>query len=370
MNLVDLITSQLSGDVLGKLGGIVGGSEQQTKSATSAAVPALLQIFGKLAASPKGADQLAGAMGGLDLSMLGNLAGFLGGGNASGLGQVGGDLLGSLLGGGNLAKLVGAIASFVGSQPGMMQKLLTYLAPIVLGVVAKQLGGRPDASGVSRLFSEQAGNISSALPRGLSLGDLGSIMPSTGPAASHQHGGSQEPASAGMGWLLPLVALAALGAGIYLWNQNKGPEQAAVGVAERKVGPVTETVTDVIEQKGNTLVETVQDVITIDPKFLEAGKSATELFGGLTSVLRGVTDEETARAALPKLEGFAPILERLTAEAGNLPAEDKPAFGEVVGKNLGLLQKLIDAAMAIPGVKDVLGAVVTPMVEALTKLTK
>jgi hypothetical protein len=41
-----------------------------------------------------------------------------------------------------------------------------------------------------------------------------------------------------------------------------------------------------------------------------------------------------------------------------------------VGKNLGLLQKLIDAAMAIPGVKDVLGAVVTPMVEALTKLTK
>jgi hypothetical protein len=368
MNLVDLITSQLSGDVLGKLGGIVGGSEQQTKSATSAAVPALLQIFGKLASSPKGADQLAGAMGGLDLSMLGNLAGFLGGGNASGLGQVGGDLLGSLLGGGNLTKLVGAIASFVGSQPGMMQKLLTYLAPIVLGVVAKQLGGRPDASGVSRLFSEQAGNISSALPRGLSLADLGSIMPSS--SGSVHGSGSQEPASAGMGWLLPLVAHAALGAGLYLWNQNKALQQAAVAVAERKVGPVTETVTDVIEQKGNTLVETVQDVITIDPKFLEAGKSATELFGGLTSVLRGVTDEETARAALPKLEGFAPILERLTAEAGSLPAEDKPAFGEVVGKNLGLLQKLIDAALAIPGVKDILGGVVTPMVEALTKLTK
>jgi hypothetical protein len=159
MNLVDLITSQLSGDVLGKLGGLVGASEQQTQSATSAAVPALLQIFGKLASSPKGADQLAGAMGGLDLSMLGNLAGYLGGGNASGLGRVGGDLLGSLLGGGNLTKLVGTIASFVGSQPGMMQKLLTYVAPIILGVVAKQLGGRPNGSSVSRLFSEQASNI-------------------------------------------------------------------------------------------------------------------------------------------------------------------------------------------------------------------
>jgi hypothetical protein len=370
MNLVDLITSQLSGDVLGKLGGLVGGSEQQTQSATSAAVPALLQVFGKLASSPKGADQLAGAMGGLDLSMLGNLAGYLGGGSAPSLGRVGGDLLGSLLGGGNLTKLVGTIASFVGSQPGMMQKLLTYLAPIVLGVVAKQLGGRPNGSSVSRLFSEQAGNISSALPRGLSLADLGSIQPSSGPIATHQHGGSKEPASSGMGWLLPLLALAALGAGLYLWNQSKAPEKAAVAVAERKVGPVTDRVTEVVEQRGNTLVDTVQEVITIDPRFLEAGKSATELFGGLTSVLKGVTNEETARAALPKLEGFAPILERLTTEAGTLPVEEKAAFGEVVGKNLGVLQKLINTVMAYPGVKDVLGAVVMPMVDSLTKLTK
>jgi hypothetical protein len=373
MNLVDLITSQLSGDVLGKLGGLVGGSEQQAQSATSAAVPALLQIFGKLASSPKGADQLAGAMGGLDLSMLGNLAGYLGGGSAPSLGRVGGDLLGSLLGGGNLTKLVGTIASFVGSQPDLMKKLLTYLAPIMLGVVAKQLGGRPNGSSVSRLFSEQAGNISSALPRGLSLADLGSIQPSSGPSAAHQHGGSKEPASSGMGWLLPLLALAALGAGLYLWNQNKVAEKGAVIVSETKDGPITDRVTEVIEERGNTIVDTVQEVITIDPKFLEAvrvGKSATDLFGGLSSVLTGVTDEASAKAALPKLEGFSPMLEQLTAEAGKLPAEEKTAFGEFVGKNLGLLQKLIDTAMAIPGVKNVLGAVVTPMVEALTKLTK
>ncbi|NCX99333.1 MAG: DUF937 domain-containing protein [Planctomycetia bacterium] len=373
MNLVDLITSQLSGDVLGKLGGLVGASEQQAQSASNAAVPALLQIFGKLASSQKGADQLAGAMGGLDLSMLGNLAGYLGGGNASGLGRVGGDLLGSLLGGGNLAKLVGTIASFVGSQPDLMKKLLGYLAPIVLGVVAKQLGGQVNASGISRLFSEQAGNISSALPRGLSLGDVGSLLPS-GSGSAHG-GGSHEPASSGMGWLLPALALGALGLGYYLWSQNQAPqpEKAAVVVKETKDGPITDRVTEVIEEKGNTIVDTVQEVITIDPKFLEAvkmGKSATDLFGGLTTVLKGVTDEATAKAALPKLEEFTPILEQLTTEAGKLPAEEKSAFGEFVGKNLGLLQKVIDTVMALPGVKDVLGKVVTPMVEALTKLTK
>lgn len=383
MNLVELITSQLSGDVLGKLGGLVGASEQQAKSASNAAVPALLQIFGKLASSQKGADQLAGAMGGLDLSMLGNLAGYLAGGNASGLGKVGGDLLGSLLGGGNLTKLVGTIASFVGSQPDLMKKLLGYLAPIVLGMVAKQLGGHPNASSISRLFSEQAGNISGALPRGLSLGDVGSLLPSS--SGSAHGGGSHEPASSGMGWLLPLLGLGALGLGYYLWSQPKvvqpekakvvqpEKEKAAVVVTETKDGPITDRVTEVIEKKGNTIVDTVQEVITIDPKFLEAvkmGKSATDLFGGLTAVLKGVTDEATAKAALPKLEEFTPILEQLTTEAGKLPAEEKSAFGEFVGKNLGLLQKVIDTVMALPGVKDVLGKVVTPMVEALTKLTK
>lgn len=375
MNLVDLITSQLSGDALGKLGGLVGASEQQTQSATSAAVPALLQIFGKLASSQKGADQLAGAMGGLDLSMLGNLAGYLGGGNASGLGRVGGDLLGSLLGGGNLTKLVGTIASFVGSQPDLLKKLLTYLAPIVLGVVAKQLGGRPNGSGVSRLFSEQAGNISASLPRGLSLGDVGSLLPS---GSGSTHGGrSPEPASSGMGWLLPVLGIGALGLGYYLWSQNQGaepgPEKGAVVVSEIKDGPITDRVTEVIEEKGNTIVDTVQEVITIDPKFLAAvkvGTTANELFAGLMKTLTGVTDEATAKAALPTLEGFTPLLEKLTTEAGELPAEEKTAFGEFVGKNLGLLQKLIETAMALPGVKDVLGGVVAPMVEALTKLTK
>ncbi|NBW86198.1 MAG: DUF937 domain-containing protein [Planctomycetia bacterium] len=92
MNIVDLISGQLSADVLGKLGGLVGASETQTRSATTAAVPALLDIFAKLASSQAGADQITKAISGLDLSALGNLAGLLGGGQASGLGNLGGNL--------------------------------------------------------------------------------------------------------------------------------------------------------------------------------------------------------------------------------------------------------------------------------------
>ena len=44
MNIVDLIASQLSGDVLGKLGGLVGASESETKSATTAAGLSLADV--------------------------------------------------------------------------------------------------------------------------------------------------------------------------------------------------------------------------------------------------------------------------------------------------------------------------------------
>ena len=388
MNISDLIMSQLtSPDVLGKLGGLIGANESQTKTATSAAVPALLNVFGKMASTNSGADQLAKAMGGLDLGMLGNLAGLLGGNQASGLGSLGGNLLTSLLGGGNMmSSLVGTLASFAGMQPGIMKTLVTYLAPIVLGMVAKQFTGKPDAAGVARLFSEQSGNIRNALPRGLSLADFDAASgrgSETVRSGSHSHetvrhgGHSREPQPAGglPGWLLPLLALGALGLGWYLWNQNQAKKagEAVVVEGERKIGPVTERVTEVIERQGRKVTDTVVDSFSIDPKFLEAvriGKNATELFGGLSSVLKGVTNEETARLAVPELEKLAPMLTSLEDEAGKLPAEEKPIFADFIGKNVGMLSKVIDTVMALPGVRDLLGPVVGPMVETLTKMSK
>lgn len=388
MNISDLIMSQLtSPDVLGKLGGLIGANESQTKTATSAAVPALLNVFGKMASTNSGADQLAKAMGGLDLGMLGNLAGLLGGNQASGLGSLGGNLLTSLLGGGNMmSSLVGTLASFAGMQPGIMKTLVTYLAPIVLGMVAKQFTGKPDAAGVARLFSEQSGNIRNALPRGLSLADFDAASgrgSETVRSGSHSHetvrhgGHSREPQPAGglPGWLLPLLALGALGLGWYLWNQNQAKKagEAVVVEGERKIGPVTERVTEVIERQGRNVTDTVVDSFSIDPKFLEAvrvGKNATELFGGLSSVLKGVTNEETARLAVPELEKLAPMLTSLEAEAGRLPAAEKPIFADFIGKNVGMLSKVIDTVMVLPGVRDLLGPVVGPMVETLTKMSK
>jgi hypothetical protein len=375
MNLVDLVTSQLTGDVLGKLGGLVGANESQTRSATNAAVPALLTAFAKMASTNSGASQLATSLGGLDLKTLGNLAGLLGGSQASGLGSIGGSLLSSLLGN-NLGSLVGTIASFAGMQPGIMKTLLTYLAPIVLGAVANTFkGAKPDAAGLMRLFSEQQNNIKSALPRGLSLADFDTTSASPRRAEEargvHRH---EEPASAFPSWL-PLLLLPLLGlVGWWLWPKPApAPRAVVIEETRRQEGPLVVDRTEVIEREGNKVAAAVEETIELAPGMAEAlkvGENLTGLFGNLGKVLGTVTDEASARAAIPQLNDYAPMLESLQKSTVALPEAGRSTIAELVVKNMGALTKVIDTVMAIPGVKEILGPTVTPMIETLSKLGK
>jgi hypothetical protein len=430
MNIVDLISSQLTGDVIGKLSGLVGSDAAQTRTATNAAVPALLNVFGKLASTNSGADQMARAMGGLDLGMLGNLAGALGGGQAQGIGSLGGNLLGSLLGGGGggstLSMLVNLLSSFTRSQPSMMQSLLGYLAPVVLGMIAKQFTGRPDANQVSRFFSDQGSNISRAVPQGLALNNVLSAIGGGGSRPSepsreydrdhdrdrgqvtHSTSGtrttqgtygtqtherrSHEPAPSGMpGWLLPLLLLGALGAGLYWWrNREAAREVAREPVREREVvreparrevvvdervtrrGDEVVDRTAVIEREGNRLA----GIITEDSFRLPEGLGeAADVVGGLSGMFRnmagvlgGVTDEASARAALPNLRAFAPELEEFGTQTAALPEASRSLVADYIGSNLGTLQKVVDTVLALPGVRGILGPVLTPMVETVSRL--
>lgn len=376
MNIVDLVTSQLTGDVLSKLSGLAGTNEAQTKSATSAAVPALLSVLSKMASTNNGASQLASSMGGLDLKMLGNLAGLLGGGQASSLGSMGGSLLSSLLGN-NMGSLVSTIASFAGMQPGIMKTLLTYLAPIVMGVVANQFkGAKADAAGVQRLFAEQQDNIKAALPRGLSLADFDTSSASPRRAeearGTHRH---EEPASSFPSWL-PLLLLPLLGlVGYFLWPKPApAPRAIVVEETRRQEGPLVIDRTEVVETEGKKIVsDTVKETIELAPGMAEAlkvGEGLTGLFGNLGKVLGGVTNEESARSAIPQLSEFAPVLESLQKSTVALPEAGRSTIAELVAKNMGSLTTVIDTVMAIPGVKEILGPTVTPMIETLSKLGK
>ncbi len=381
MNIVDLITSQLGGDVLSKLSGQIGATESQTKSAVGAAVPALLGTLAKLAGTPSGAKQITSAMDGLDLGMLGNLASAFTGGGASKTSDLGGKLLGSLLGGGGTSSLVSALASLVGLNSGVTKMLLSFLAPVVLGNIAKQFKGAPDASALTRFFSDQQSNITGALPKGFSLGDFASEGAKA--VQKHAHSHSAPAQSSGLPSWLPLAALAALlGAlGYFLFLRpskevDRGPLAGGANptlpaggapAGMEPAAPVTpeapaEVAAPVLPEVK--LPEAAADLLASLP----IGKDLGGLFGDLTKTLSGVTDEATAKEALPTLEGFGPSLEAITKAASALTAEQKGSVGKMVTEQMGPLQKIIDTVMAIPGVKDILGPVVVPMIEAIGKL--
>jgi hypothetical protein len=399
MNIVDLVKDQLTSQVLGSLGSLVGTNEAQTKAASAAAVPALLGGLAKLAGNAQGAGQLANALGGLDLGMLGNLAGVLGGSNASKMADKGGSLLGTLFGNSATSMIVETLASFLGIKGGIARSMLSYLAPVVLGTVAKQLtsGGKSiDASGIQSLFADQSRNIQSALPAGLSLGDFGSIAKAVTAAAtsggashsshaSHGHVERKGESSGFPSWLpwlaLPLIALGAF----LLMNKDKGPKPADKGAVVvnqtemmKKMAEAQksgEAVAEKAAAKGAEAVKATTDAVSAavekatDAIDLTAfGGDVTGLFGKLTDSFKGITDVPSAEAAVPGLKDLAGILEGYKATADKLPEAGKATVKEMVGTNLGTLQPIIDTVLAIPGVGDILRPIVEPMLKTLSAL--
>ena len=397
MNLVDLVKDQLTSQVLGSLGSLVGTNEAQTKAASAAAVPALLSGLAKMAGTTQGAGQLASALGGLDLGMLGNLAGVLGGSNASKMADKGGSLLGTLFGNSATSMIVETLASFLGIKGGIARSMLSYLAPVVLGTVAKQLtssGKSIDASGIQSLFADQSRNIQSALPAGLSLGDFGSIakaVTSTTSNASHSSHAShghveRQPESSGFPSWLPWLALPLLALGAFLlMNKDKGGKPV-----EKNVPVVRQTETEMMKKmaesqktgealaekaavKGAQAVKATTDAVSAavekasDAIDLTAfGGDMTGLFGKLTDSFKGITDVPSAEAAVPGLKDLAGILEGYKATADKLPEAGKATVKEMVGTNLGTLQPIIDTVLAIPGVGDILRPIVEPMLKTLS----
>ena len=231
------------------------------------------------------------------------------------------------------------------------------------------------------LFSEQKDNIKAALPRGLSLADFDttSASPRRGEETrgAHRH---EEPASAFPSWL-PLLLLPLLGlVGWALWPKSEvkevkpAPRAVEVNETVRREGPVVVDRTEVIETQGKKVVaDVVEETIQLAPGIAEAlkvGENLTGLFGNLGKVLGTVTNEETARAAIPQLTDYAPMLESLQKSTMELPEAGRSTIVELVTKNMGTLQTVINTVMAIPGVKEVLGPTVTPMIETLSKLGK
>ncbi|MEZ4235818.1 MAG: DUF937 domain-containing protein [Myxococcota bacterium] len=172
--LVDAIQAELSGHSLSGLAGALGIPQEKAPSAVAAALPVLLGALNRTAASPTGAEALAGA---LERDHTAPLTQQLGGG---GLGALVGQVLAqggpkALDGAGILGHLLGrdqpaaaeAVASKTGLDAATAGKLLIALAPLVmsaLGTVKQRQG--LDAGGLASFLGQEQQSLGGSLLSG------------------------------------------------------------------------------------------------------------------------------------------------------------------------------------------------------------
>ena len=164
-NIIDLLQSQMSDDVIGALTNQLGTEKQQTTSAVSNGMAILMNALAKNTSNTAGASALGAALDrDHDGSVLDDLMGFVQGSApanntraANGAGILG-HLLGSKQGG-----AIEALAKMSGLNQNQSSSLLIKLAPIVLGMLGKQK--RTEGISNSDLSSILAGAVGQANQR-------------------------------------------------------------------------------------------------------------------------------------------------------------------------------------------------------------
>ncbi len=94
-------------------------------------------------------------------------------------------------------------------------------------------------------------------------------------------------------------------------------------------------------------------------------KKVTEFFGSASKTLQGITDVESAKAALPKLTELTASADEFPKLMANLPEGVKSAISGVWEKGGADLQVLAEKVMKLPGVESVLKPAVTQLMDKL-----
>ena len=169
-SILDMLSGQLGGKALEMITSQLGADKSQVEKAMPAALGSLMTGLARNAQSSDGAGALAAALSkDHDGSILDNLSGVLSGADQG----AGAGILGHVFGA-KQGAVQSALGQSTGLDAGSMGKLLTMLAPLVMGALGKkqrQSGLNPsDLGGLLR--QEQ----STAVKQAPDLGMLGSLL--------------------------------------------------------------------------------------------------------------------------------------------------------------------------------------------------
>ena len=385
MNIVELILKALSGDTLKQLSSLVGESPEVVQKALAAIVPTLLSGVGGLASKPQGAEKLWSALKSVDPEISDNLGSVLAGAGAEELKKKGTSILEDLMGKNSLASLIGPLAAFLAGNTGLVTKLLPLVAPFLLSFLGKQVkSGGLDLAGLTKLLLSQKGNIASALPAGLAkglagvqgLGDLTSFASEATKAVSNA---GSKAASESTNWLAPaLIAGALLLGGLWWFNQTKpspkiDAEQMARNMGQsisNEMAKLKNATTTGVEQMKEAAEEGVEHAKELLDPVNALTKNFSGYFDSINGALDGITDADTAKAAMPNLEKLSGQFDDLTGLFKKLPEAARGGFTTLLEAGQKTLAEKSEKVLGIPGVSDLLKPLLDGLLAKIAELLK
>ena len=174
-SLMETLGQVLGGDTMRQISSQIGADEETTGKALSAALPMLIGALSKNASRGDGAQSILNAVSrDHDGSILDHLSGFLN--NAQG--GPGEGILRHVLGS-RRSNVESGLSRATGLDTGSVGKMLTMLAPIVMGALGKaQRSGNMDLSTLTGFLNHETEDIGRKEPK--TMGILASYLDSDG----------------------------------------------------------------------------------------------------------------------------------------------------------------------------------------------
>jgi uncharacterized protein DUF937 len=369
-NLISLIMDYLTPELIGRIASALGLDRNNASAAIGASVPALLAGICGAATQPGGAQKLLDSAkqqtGALD-----KFSSMIGGDNA-GLIDKGSQMLSSLFSSQQQTALAGAVGKFSGLNTGTGSSLLGMLAPVIMGTIAGQPAARGgDASALGSLLASQKDNIAKAMPPGFSnllsgtgllekFGMAGTATAAAGEATRAASSTARAVSTAGQ-----RAAGAATSSGIPSWLFWLLGAIAAALVAWFLVGNflVGNRTQPVAEQNSDATQSMVVDGVNIRTQLGDS-------LAGLRTTLEGVTDADSARAALPKLQGVVTQFDNVAGLVRRLSPDQRKIASGLVSTLMPTLNQLFDKVLALPGVSIVLKPTIDAVKASLATITE
>jgi hypothetical protein len=360
-NLVSVVMQFLTPDMIAKIASALGLDRSVAQKAIAGAIPALLASFADVASSPNGARQLTNTLT-QQSGSLESLQNLIGGSGQNSLAETGSSMLSGLFGGGTLDTMAQTIGKFAGIGEGTSKSMLSMLGPVVLGALGQQQRSTGlDANGLVSLLTSQKDQIAAAMPSGLAsqLSAAGLIDGATGSlrsgaaAASGRIAEASERTISGAGqaasamasratvpqWPYWLVALAVLGGLAWFALGRSGENTVA------QVSPPAAT-------------RTAAGTVGLAPADLTVGgmnlaNQINASVGSIRTVLPGITDAASAKAALPQIKEAAAQLNEVGSRAAQLSPEGKSILVKLIVAATPTINQMCDKVLATPGAGDI-----------------